>query len=120
MAADWATQAADALEHAVAAVREKTVVPAQKATRAVVFGLLVTFFVATAVTLLVIGGFRGLVILTGEVWLAYVIVGGILVVAGALLWRLRLQRPGRADRKQAKRDRKAERKAAKVAQKGAA
>ena len=114
MAADWATQAADALEHAVAAVRDKTVVPAQKATRAIVFGLLAMFFVATALTLLVIGGFRGLVILTDEVWLAYVIVGGILVLAGGLLWRMRMRRPRPADRRQAKKDHKAEQKAAKA------
>ena len=104
MAGDWTTQAADAIEHAVTAVREKTVVPAQKATRAVVFGLLTMFFVATAVTLLIIGAFRGLVILTGEVWIAYLVVGGILVLAGALLWRLRLKRPSRQERKEAKRD----------------
>lgn len=103
MTGDWATQAADAIEHAVAAVRDKTVVPAQKATRAVVFGLLTVFFVGTAATLLVIGAFRGLVILTSEVWIAYLVVGGILVVAGALLWRLRLQRPSRKERKAAKR-----------------
>jgi len=93
MAVDWTTQAADALEHAVEAVRDKTVVPAQKATRAVVFGLLASFFVLTAVTLLVIGGFRGLVILTGEVWIAYLIVGGILVLGGAFCWSRRLKRP---------------------------
>jgi len=43
--------------------------------------------------LLVIGAFRGLVILTDEVWLAYVICGGILVVIGALCWSLRVRRP---------------------------
>ena len=101
---DWATQAADALEHAVTAVREKTVVPAQKATRAVVFGLLAVFFVGTALTLLVIGGFRALVILTGEVWIAYLIVGGILVIAGALLWRLRLKRASRSEKRSEKDD----------------
>ncbi len=41
-----------ALENVVAAVRDKTVVPAQKATKAVVFGLLVAFFVLTAVLML--------------------------------------------------------------------
>lgn len=93
MAADWTTQAADAIEHAVTAVRDKTVVPAQKATRAVVFGLLASFFVLTALTLLVIGAFRGLVILTGEVWIAYLVVGGILVLGGVFCWSRRLKRP---------------------------
>ena len=74
-------------------MRDKTVVPAQKATRAVVFGLLVAFFVGTALTVLTIGAFRGLVILTGEVWIAYLICGGIFVVGGWFCWRLRLKQP---------------------------
>jgi hypothetical protein len=93
MVADWTTQAADAIEHAVTAVRDKTVVPAEKATRAVVIGLLASFFVLTALMLLVIGAFRGLVILTGEVWIAYLVVGGILVLGGVFCWSRRLKRP---------------------------
>jgi Putative Actinobacterial Holin-X, holin superfamily III len=89
---DWTTQAADAIERAVAVVRDKTVVPAQKATRAVVFGLLASFFVGTALTVLTIGVFRGLVILTGDAWIAYLICGGILVLGGAFCWRLRLKK----------------------------
>jgi hypothetical protein len=90
---DWPTQAAGAIEQAVATVRDKTVAPAQKATRAVVYGLLATFFVLTSVVLLIIGLFRGLVILTGEVWLAYLICGGILVLVGAFCWTLRFAKP---------------------------
>ena len=90
--ADWTTQAADALEAAVAAVRERTVVPAQRATRAVVYGLLVTFFAGTALVLLGIGAFRGLVVLTGKTWIAYLIVGGMLVAAGAFCWSRRTKR----------------------------
>jgi hypothetical protein len=91
--ADWPTQAADALEQAVTLVRDKTVVPAQKATKVVVYGLLAGCFAFTAVTLLIIGLFRGLVILTGEVWLAYVICGGILVLVGAFCWTRRFKAP---------------------------
>jgi len=43
--------------------------------------------------LLIIGLFRGLVILTGEVWIAYLICGGILVLVGAFLWTLRFSKP---------------------------
>lgn len=91
--ADWPTQAADALEQAVTLVRDKTVVPAQKATKAVVYGLLATFFVLTATTLLIVGLFRGLVILTGEVWIAYLICGGILIIVGAFCWTRRFKAP---------------------------
>ena len=83
--ADWTTDAVDTLENVVATVRDKTVVPAQKATKAVVFGLLVAFFVLTAVLMLAIALFRVLVVLTGEVWAAYLILGGIFVIAGAFV-----------------------------------
>jgi hypothetical protein len=87
--ADWTTDAVDTLENVVAAVRDKTVVPAQKATKAVVFGLLVAFFVLTAVLMLAIALFRVLVVVTGAVWAAYLILGGIFVLAGAFVWTLR-------------------------------
>jgi hypothetical protein len=90
--ADWTTQAADAIEAAVSAVRDRTVLPAQRATRAVVYGLLVAFFVGTALVLLAIGAFRGLVILTGRTWIAYLIVGGMLVAGGAFCWSRRSTR----------------------------
>jgi hypothetical protein len=92
MAGDWPANAADTIERVVGTVRDKTVVPAQKATRAVVYGLLAAFFLVTAAGLLIIGAFRGLVILTGEVWAAYGISGGILVLAGAFCWSRRVKR----------------------------
>ena len=90
--ADWTTQAADAIEAAVAAVRERAVFPAQRATRALVYGTLVAFFVGTALVLLVIGLFRGLVVVTGAAWIAYLIVGGMLVFGGAFCWSKRTKR----------------------------
>jgi hypothetical protein len=87
--ADWTTDAVDALDQAVSFVRDKTVVPAQKASRAVVFGLLVAFFVIVAVFMLAIALFRALVVIVGDVWLAYLILGGIFVIAGAFCWTLR-------------------------------
>ena len=87
--ADWTTDAVDTLENVVSVVRDKTVVPAQKASRAVVFGLLVAFFVIVAVLMLAIALFRVLVIIVGDVWLAYLILGGIFVLAGAFCWTLR-------------------------------
>ena len=90
--ADWTTNAMETLDTVVATVRDKTVVPATRASHAVVYGLLVAFFAATAFVLLVIGAFRILVIATGEVWIAYLIVGGIFVLTGALAWSLRSPR----------------------------
>ena len=90
--ADWTTDAVDALDQAVGLVRDKTVVPAQKASRAVVYGLLVAFFALVAVLMLAIALFRVLVILVDDVWLAYLILGGIFVVAGVFCWALRAPR----------------------------
>ena len=90
--ADWTTEAVDTLENVIATVRDKTVVPAQKATKAVVFGLLVAFFVATAVFMLAIALFRVLVVITGEVWASYLILGGIFVIAGTFCWAQRSPR----------------------------
>jgi hypothetical protein len=90
--ADWTTQAADAIENAVTTVRDRTVVPARKATKAVVYGLLVAFFVLTASVMLVIALFRILVVVTGEVWAAYFILGGIFVIGGTFCWAKRAPR----------------------------
>lgn len=92
--ADWTKDAVDALERAVGFVRDKTVLPAQKVSRAVVFGTLVSFFGLVAAVLLLIGVFRALVVLVDDVWLAYLILGGIFVVAGAFCWRLRTRAAG--------------------------
>jgi drug/metabolite transporter (DMT)-like permease len=90
--ADWTTDLVDNLDSAIAMVRDKTVVPAQNATKAVVYGLLVAFFGLTAFLMIAIALFRVLVILTGEVWASYLILGGIFVIAGAFCWSLRSPR----------------------------
>src|SRR3954452_15192508 len=95
--ADWTTDAVDTLEQIVDTVRDKTVVPAQRATRAVVYGLLVGFFVFVAVVMLAVALFRVLVILVGDVWLAYLVLGGIFVIAGAFVWTLRFTRQKEPD-----------------------
>ena len=88
--ADWTTDAVDALEQAVSLVRDKTVVPAQNASRAVVFGLLVAFFVIVAVVHARDRAVpRARRSSSGDVWLAYLILGGIFVAAGAFCWTLR-------------------------------
>jgi hypothetical protein len=87
---DWTTDAADAIDRAVATVRDRTVVPAQTITRGVVFGLLAALFVLPALLMLFVGVFRGLVLAyQGEVWAAWLTLGGICVLAGMLLWSRR-------------------------------
>ena len=91
---DWTTETVDRIEEVVATVRDRTVVPAQNVTKAVVYGLLVTFFVGMALTLLAIGGFRALdAYLPGEVYWAYLVLGGIFVVGGTFCWTRRGAKP---------------------------
>ena len=92
MREDWASQATDTIEQVVGLVRDRTVVPAKAASRVIVFGLLTAFFVSVAVVLVVIAFFRGVFIITGRVWGAYFIVGGILILAGAFCWVMRSPR----------------------------
>jgi hypothetical protein len=87
---EWTTEAADAIERAVVTVRDKTVVPAQRTTKAIVFGLLAAFFAVPALLLLAVGFFRGLVeAYQGEVWAAWLTLGAICVAAGMFCWSKR-------------------------------
>lgn len=87
---DWTTDATDLIERTVAVVRDRTVEPAQAATRVVVYGLLAALIAIPAAILLLIGAFRGLVLIEqGYVWAAWLTLGGIFAVAGAFCWAKR-------------------------------
>lgn len=86
---DWTVQAADTIERVVVGIRDKTSVPLTTVARALVYGLL------AGMMALLIGVFFAIVALRvltaylvrGEVWAAYLILGGIFVVPGTLLLR---------------------------------
>jgi hypothetical protein len=87
---DWTTEAADTVERVVVIVRDKTVVPAQTITKAVVYGLVVAFLLTAAILLLTLGAFRALdAYFPGGVWSAYLLLGGIFVIGGAFCWSKR-------------------------------
>jgi len=89
---DWTTDAVDNIEKVAGAVRDKTVKPAQSVTRAIVFGLLTTFFIGTALVVFSIGAFRVVdVYLPAGVWATYLVFGGIFVLAGTFCWARRTQ-----------------------------
>ncbi|HEX4489854.1 MAG TPA: hypothetical protein VH914_01495 [Acidimicrobiia bacterium] len=91
--ADWTTEAVDTIEKVVGAVRERTVVPAHRFTRVVVYGMFAAFAVVTALVLLVLGAFRGGVLVAqGEVWAVWLVLGGIFVVLGLFFWAKRSPR----------------------------
>lgn len=87
--ADWPDQATDGVERVVVLVRERTVVPAQRAAIGIVYGVLAAAFLVPALILAVIGVFRALTYIPGGVWVAWLILGGIFVLAGLLCWRMR-------------------------------
>ena len=90
---DWPVRAADTVERVVDTVRSKTTGPAIVASRAVVYGVVGAVLAIIAVTLSVAALIRVLdAYLPRGVWLPYVILGTVLGLTGALLWRKRRQR----------------------------
>jgi hypothetical protein len=86
----WPDQAADLVESVVGTVRDKAVVPVQRATSAVVFGLLALCFVVPALVLGVIALFRVVdAYLPGDTWGTWLLFGGIFLVGGGFLWAQR-------------------------------
>ena len=93
---NWAADLADTVERVVGTVRDRATTPVVHITRGVVFGLLGAFLGLTAVVLLLVAVTRALqsaldaaVSQPRAVYLSYLIVGGILCLAGALVLRKR-------------------------------
>ena len=90
---DWTTEAVDTIEKVVGAVRERTVVPARRATKLVVLGVLAAWCIVPALVLVVLGAFRGGVLIAqGEVWAAWLALGGIFLLVGLFFWLKRSPR----------------------------
>ena len=90
---DWTTEAVDTIEKVVGAVRERTVVPAHRATKFIVFGFLAAFCIVPALVFLTLGAFRGGVLMAqGEVWTVWLALGGIFLLAGLFFWLKRSPR----------------------------
>ena len=99
---NWAPDLADTVERVVTTVRDKTTRNVVIAARGVVFGLLALFLGGAAVTLLLVGGTRGVQALLDlgmsharAVYLSYFIVGGICCLLGAFFMYKR--HPNEAD-----------------------
>jgi hypothetical protein len=88
---DWTVQAADTIDRVVTTIRSKTSDPLVGIARWVVFGLLASVVGTMALVLLAIGAVRALIVYLpvgdDRVWAAHVIIGGIFVLAGLLLFR---------------------------------
>lgn len=92
---DWSGRTADTIESVVGTIREKTVGPLVKATRAVVYGILALVALITIGILSTVALIRILDVYAfgGRVWISYFLIGGILTVLGLLLWTKRKIRP---------------------------
>jgi hypothetical protein len=100
---DWAAQAADTIERAVGNVRDRTTGPALTVARAVVYGIFAALGGLAALVLGTIAGVRFIdnylpdaVFGDEHIWAAYLIIGLVFVVAGAVLW-IRRRGPGLED-----------------------
>jgi predicted tellurium resistance membrane protein TerC len=87
---DWPTQATDTIVDLVGTVRDKTIGPVTTVARGVIFGL----FAAIVGTIVAILALIALIRLLDEalpsgVWLPYLILGLVFVLAGALVFRKR-------------------------------
>jgi hypothetical protein len=92
---DWPARASDTIVEYVGLVRSKTTGPALVASRNVVYLVPIGLIGVMLAILLLVLVVRVLVVATayvpgvelGEPWLAYFVLGGILLLAGAFLWR---------------------------------
>lgn len=90
---DWHVLATDKIVSTVDTVRVKTSGPAIKVSRSVVFGLMGAMISLIALIIVLIGTVRLLdEVLPKDVWLVYLILGGVFLGAGALLWSKRPRR----------------------------
>ena len=95
LSSDWPGQAADVIVKGVDTLRDKTTGPAQKAARALVYGLLAAVLGTMVAILLIIGLVRlvdsivGLFMDEPRIWVTYLIVGVLFSIAGALVFRRR-------------------------------
>ena len=85
---DWTTQAADAIEKSVAAVRDRTVEPAHRAVTKIVYGVLALGCGFTALVLVSVVAFRAATYVI-PVWLTWIAFGGIFLGAGLFCWSRR-------------------------------
>ena len=87
---DWTTDLLDRLDHYIELVRSNTTDRLVRVARLVVFGLIAAIIGSMAGVLALIALIRVLdVVLPREVWLPYVVLGAIFLVAGLFLWSKR-------------------------------
>jgi len=84
---DWAAQLSSKVGQLVEVIRDRTVLPVQRAVRGAIFGVLAFSIVVFVFVALVVGLIRLLndEVFDGRVWASYLLIGGIFVIAGTLI-----------------------------------
>lgn len=90
----WSTRTADTIETVVGTLREKTVGPLIKLTRAVVYGVLALVALVVVGIMVSIAAVRILDVYAfgNHVWITYFVIGGIMTILGLFLWMKRTKR----------------------------
>lgn len=89
---DWPAQATDAIVNVVGTVRDRTTGPITTIARGIVFGVFAGALGIVVAVMLIIAAIRLLnAALPSGVWLAYLVLGLVFVLAGALVFRKRNQ-----------------------------
>jgi hypothetical protein len=88
---DWAGDILSHVDKIVDGVQDKAVVPLVTIARAIVFGIIIAVMVCASAVLLSLTIVRAMdnYVSNGRVWISYLIVGGLFLVVGLLLWALR-------------------------------
>lgn len=91
---DWAAQITAKVEELVALVRDRTLTPVVKIVRFVILGLIALFIGGLITVLFAVGVVRVLdtELFHRRVWASYLVVGGIFLLSGLLLARMRNRR----------------------------
>jgi hypothetical protein len=85
--ADWTKDLLDRLDHYIDVVRSNTTDRLVKVARVLVFGLITAILGAMAAVIALIALIRVLdIVLPREVWLPYMVLGAIFLVAGLFVW----------------------------------
>lgn len=94
---DWASDLTDRIDQVVAKVRSQTTDRLVRIARLVVYGLVAVVMGGMALVLVVIGLVRLVdVVVPQEVWLTYLILGGVFTGAGLFCWSKK-ERPPEED-----------------------
>ncbi len=87
---DWPAQAATGIEQLVTSVRDRTTAPILTIARGIVYALVAGTLILASFILLVVCLIRLLNnYLPGDVWVAYLVLGGVFVLIGLFLWTKR-------------------------------